>query len=99
MRGAGNALLSAEPSKLKDGVWTASAGNMGQALAWYARKLGVACMVVVPDDAPEVKVKAIERLGAQIVRVPFAEYQSIQREGGSPSMRGLLIHPFADKAV
>jgi threonine dehydratase len=99
VRGAGNALLSAEPSKLKNGVWTASAGNMGQALAWYAGKLGVACTVIVPDDAPEVKVKAIERLGAQIVKVPFAEYQFIQREGGHPGMRGLFIHPFADEAV
>ena len=99
VRGAGNALLVAEPSQLKDGVWTASAGNMGQALAWYAQKLGIACTVVVPDDAPDVKVKAIERLGAQTVKVSFAEYQSIQRESGHPDMRGVLIHPFADEAV
>jgi threonine dehydratase len=99
VRGAGNALLSAEPSELKDGVWTASAGNMGQALAWYAQRLGVACTVIVPDDAPEVKVEAIEQLNAEIVKVPFAEYQAIQCEGGHPDMRGLLIHPFADEAV
>lgn len=99
VRGAGNALLSAGPSQLKHGVWTASAGNMGQALAWYARRMDVACTVVVPDDAPEVKVKAIEQLGAQIIKVPFAEYQSIQREGGHPKMKGLHIHPFADEAV
>ena len=41
VRGAGNALLSADPSQLKNGVWTASAGNMGQALAWYACKLKI----------------------------------------------------------
>jgi threonine dehydratase len=99
VRGAGNALLLAKSSQLKDGVWTASAGNMGQALAWYARKLGVACTVVVPDDAPEVKVRAIEQLGAQIVTVPFVEYQAIQREGGYPGMKGMLVHPFADQAV
>lgn len=99
VRGAGNALLSAEPSQLKDGVWTVSAGNMGQALAWYARKLDIACTVVVPDDAPDVKVEAIRRLGADIVKVPFAEYQSIQKESGHSDMKGLLIHPFADEAV
>lgn len=99
VRGAGNALLSAEPSQLKHGVWTASAGNMGQSLAWYARRMGVACTVVVPDDAPDVKVKAIERLGAQIIKVPFTEYQSIQREGGHSGMKGLLVHPFADEAI
>ena len=99
VRGAGNALLSMESSQLRDGVWTASAGNMGQALAWYSRKLGVHCTVVVPDDAPEVKVHAIEQLGAKIVKAPFAEYQSIQREGRHPGMKGTLIHPFADEAV
>jgi len=99
VRGAGNALLAANPDQLKDGVWTASAGNMGQALAWYAKKLNVPCTVLVPDDAPEVKVQAIQRLGAEVVKVPFAEYQSVQKEGSHPAMKGLLIHPFADEAV
>jgi threonine dehydratase len=99
VRGAGNALLSANPEQLKDGVWTASAGNMGQALAWYAKKLNVPCTVLVPDDAPEVKVQAIQRLGADVVKVSFAEYQSVQKEGSHPAMKGLLIHPFADEAV
>jgi threonine dehydratase len=99
VRGAGNALLAADPSQLTDGVWTASAGNMGQALAWYARKLGIPCTVIVPDDAPQVKVKAIEQLGAQIVKVPFSDYQAIQREGASGEMKGRLVHPFADEAV
>lgn len=99
VRGAGNALLAMEPFHLKDGVWTASAGNMGQALAWYARRQGVPCKVVVPDDAPDVKVQAIERLGGKIIRIPFTNYQTIQREGDYPEMKGLLIHPFADEAV
>jgi threonine dehydratase len=99
VRGAGNALLSAAPSEIKNGVWTASAGNMGQALAWFARALGIACTVVVPDDAPEVKVGAIQRLGAKVAKVPFSNYQSIQRDGGHPDMKGRLIHPFADEAV
>jgi threonine dehydratase len=72
---------------------------MGQALAWYAKKLNVPCTVLVPDDAPEVKVQAIQRLGADVVKVPFAEYQSVQKEGSHPAMKGLLIHPFADEAV
>lgn len=99
VRGAGNALLSANPDQFKNGVWTASAGNMGQALAWYAKKLNIPCTVLVPDDAPEVKVQAIQRLGAEVVKVPFAEYQSVQKEGTHPAMKGLLIHPFANEAV
>ncbi|MFZ5859045.1 MAG: threonine ammonia-lyase [Chloroflexota bacterium] len=99
VRGAGNALLAANPAELQNGVWTASAGNMGQALAWYARKLNVPCTVLVPDDAPEVKVNAIRQLGADIVKVPFAEYQSVQREGAHPALKGMLVHPFASEAV
>ncbi len=99
VRGAGNTLLSANPEQLKDGVWTASAGNMGQALAWYAKKLNIPCTVLVPDDAPEVKVQAIQRLGADVVEVPFAEYQSVQKENSHPAIKGLLIHPFADESV
>ncbi|MFZ1041187.1 MAG: pyridoxal-phosphate dependent enzyme [Anaerolineales bacterium] len=99
VRGAGNALLSADPSQLKNGVWTASAGNMGQALAWYACKLKINCTVVVPDDAPDVKVEAIRKFNAKIIRVPFAEYQSIQKEGVYPALTSLLIHPFADESV
>ena len=72
---------------------------MGQALAWVARKLKIDCTVVVPDDAPEVKVEAIRRFDAGIIKVPFAEYQSIQKEGAYPALQGLLIHPFADEAV
>jgi threonine dehydratase len=99
VRGAGNALLSANPDECRNGVWTASAGNMGQALAWYAKKLNVHCSVLVPEDAPEVKVQAIRRLGAEIVKVSFVEYQSVQKEGAHPAMKGLLIHPFANEAV
>lgn len=99
LRGAANALLAAEREDLERGVWTASAGNMGQALAWCARELGLACRVIVPDDAPRVKVQAIERLGGEPVALPFAEYQAVQREGGRAGMAGLLVHPFADQAV
>ena len=99
VRGAGNALLSAKPAQLKNGVWTASAGNMGQALAWYAHKLGVDCTVIVPDDAPAVKIEAITRFGAQIIKLPFCTYQEIQKSNSFPGMKGLLIHPFANEAV
>jgi threonine dehydratase len=99
VRGAGNALLSTDPSVLQNGVWTASAGNMGQALAWYAQKLNLPCTVLVPNDAPDLKIQAIQSLGAEIVKVPFAEYQSIQKEGAYAAIKGVLIHPFADETV
>jgi threonine dehydratase len=99
VRGAGNALLSASPDSLKDDAWTASAGNMALALAWWAQRLGVRVTALVPDDAPEVKLAGVRRLGADIVKVPFAEYQQAQRAGRWEGGRGLLVHPFADPAV
>src|SRR5690348_9489919 len=56
IRGAANAMSPLSPDELQRGVWTASAGNMAQGVAWYARKLGVACTVVVPDTAPAAKL-------------------------------------------
>ncbi|MFZ5909177.1 MAG: threonine ammonia-lyase [Chloroflexota bacterium] len=99
VRGAGNALLSAGSSQLRDGVWTASAGNMGQALAWYAQKLGIPCTVVVPDNVSPLKKAKIEAFGAQTRVVPFAQYQEIQRQRAFDEMCGALIHPFADAAM
>lgn len=99
MRGAGNAMLAAERPELQGGVWTASAGNMALGVAWHARCLGVPCTVIVPDDAPAVKLAAIRRSGARIIPVPFAEYQGIQRTRRAEGVQGLLIHPFADPLV
>jgi len=99
VRGAGNALALLDGEKLAEGVWTASAGNMAQALAWHAQRLGIPCGVVVPEDAPPIKIAAINRLGARIVKTPFGDYQQIQRQHSFKAMSGTLIHPFSDAAV
>src|SRR5262245_16605512 len=70
IRGAANAMLLAEPDSLRHGVYTASAGNMAQGVAWVARRLGVRCRVVVPATAPRAKTDAVERLGGEVIRVP-----------------------------
>ena len=67
IRGAGNAMRLADPEQLAQGVWTASAGNMAQGVAWCARQLGYRCRVVVPDHAPQAKLDAMVRLGAEYV--------------------------------
>ncbi|HET9017100.1 MAG TPA: pyridoxal-phosphate dependent enzyme [Thermomicrobiaceae bacterium] len=99
LRGAGNAILQAPPAQVAEGVWTASAGNMAQGVAWWARRLGVACTVVVPETAPQTKVDAIQRLGGEVVKVPFEEWWHTMEVHGREGMRGLFIHPFADPAV
>src|SRR5213593_2953286 len=62
LRGAFNAIASMDDSELAAGVYTASAGNMAQGLAWAARMRGVHCTVVVPDNAPQTKLDGIRRL-------------------------------------
>jgi threonine dehydratase len=99
LRGAGNAMALLPRESLERGVYTASAGNMAQGVAWCARRFGVPCSVVVPEHAPEIKVRAIERLGATVVKVPFDTWWGIMTEHRHEGMAGTFIHPFSDPAV
>jgi threonine dehydratase len=99
VRGATNAMALADHVALRGGVYTASAGNMAQGVAWAASRLGIPCAVVVPDHAPRAKLDAVERLGARIVPVSFDRWLQVLAERGYPGMEGLFIHPFADRAV
>jgi len=99
LRGAGNAMLLAKKEQLQKGVWTASAGNWAQGVAWYAGQLGVECTVVVPEGAPETKTAAIERLGARVVFAPFDDWMQIFRSRSYEGMKGLFIDDFTDPAV
>lgn len=99
IRGAGNAMALAGEEALRAGVWTASAGNMAQGVAWNAARMGIPCSVVVPDHAPKAKLDALDRLGATVVEVPFEEWWQIivthEREG----QKGVFVHPVSDRAV
>lgn len=99
LRGAANAMLAAPRTALTDGVITASAGNMAQGVAWCARELGVRCRVVVPDHAPRTKTDAIERLGGEVHKVPFAAWWQTLVDHRHAGMEGFFVHPFADADV
>lgn len=99
VRGAVNAMRSVDRTQLATGVWTASAGNMAQAVAWCAREMGVSCTVVAPETTPKTKLVATEQLGAQIVPVPFLDWLDIYRTRKYDGMNGLFIHAFSDPAV
>lgn len=99
LRGAGNAMALLPRESLEQGVYTASAGNMAQGVAWCARRLGIPCSVVVPDHAPDIKLRAIERLGASVVKVPFETWWRVMTEHRHEGMRGTFIHAFSDRAV
>ncbi|MGH7638904.1 MAG: threonine ammonia-lyase [Gemmatimonadaceae bacterium] len=99
LRGALNRMRSLPAADLAGGAYTASAGNMAQGVAYAARLLGVPASVVVPDSAPAAKIEAIERLGATVLRVPYEEWWEAMRSRGRPGMRGVFVHPFADRDV
>ena len=99
LRGAGNAMRSMPPADLRDGVCTASAGNMAQGVAWCARAMGVPCRVIVPDRAPDAKVDAIKALGAEVIRVPFADWWKVMETHDTRGVPGAFIHPVENNDV
>lgn len=99
LRGAGNAMLRLPRQTLDKGVWTPSAGNMAQGVAWLARDLGIPCTVVAPESAAETKLRAASGLGAQIVRVPFDEWWRTLVEHRAAGIPATLVHPVSDPAV
>jgi threonine dehydratase len=99
LRGATNAIRQLSSDALARGVYTASAGNMAQGVAWGARELGVTCTVIMPDNAPRTKLDAVARLGAQIVKLPYDEWWQTLADHGRAGMSGTFIHPVADRAV
>lgn len=99
IRGAANAIARLSPAELERGVVTASAGNMAQGVALCARSLGIPCTVIVPETAPETKVKAIERLGGRIIKVSFADWWRAFAERAYPGVEGTFIHSFDDPHV
>ena len=99
IRGASNAMALATKEAIAHGVWTASAGNMAQGVAWNARRLGIPCTVVVPEGAPATKLAAVERMGGRIVAVPHDEWFDTFRTRKREGMQGLFVHAFSDDAV
>ena len=99
LRGAANRILRASEDELAQGVWTASSGNMAQAVAWCARELGIPCTVLIPEDGTQAKVTAVERLGAEVVRVSRDDFYAILSRRRHDGLRGLFVHPFSDPDV
>jgi threonine dehydratase len=96
IRGAYNAVRRLPPETLAHGVWTVSAGNAAQGVALAARKAGVPCSVMVMDTAPDAKLRAIDRLGATIVKATYDECWRTVEDHASDRMTGHFVHPFDD---
>jgi len=96
LRGAANAVGKLPENRRADGVWTISAGNAGQGVAYAARKAGVPCTVVTIDTAPETKVERMRVLGATLVKAPFDACWTALEQREFPGAKGTFVHPFDD---
>src|SRR5437867_6131135 len=96
LRGAANAVALLPDSQRKRGVWTISAGNAGQGVAYAARQAGVPCAVVVIETAPKSKLERMEALGAKLIPVPYDVAWQALEERSFPGAEGTFVHPFDD---
>src|SRR6266704_386047 len=97
LRGAANAVAMLRESERKRGVWTISAGNAGQGVAYAARQAGVPCAVVVIETAPESKIERMRALGATLIPVPYDLAWKALEERSYPGAEGTFVHPFDDQ--
>lgn len=97
LRGAANAVAMLSESERKRGVWTISAGNAGQGVAYAARQAGVPCTVVVIETAPESKIERMRALGAKLLPVPYDVAWNALEERSHPGAEGTFVHPFDDQ--
>ncbi len=97
-RGAVNAVLALDEEAAAKGVIAHSSGNHGAALAYAAGIRGIPCTVVMPDDAPPIKIEAVKGYGARIVfcsrdERPEACDRIVEEEGST------LVHPFERPSI
>jgi len=96
LRGAANSVALLSEEQRRRGVWTISAGNAGQGVAYAAREAGVPCAVVVVETAPKSKLERMKALGAKLIPVPYEVAWKALEERSFPGTDGTFIHPFDD---
>ena len=96
LRGAANAVAMLSESEHKRGVWTISAGNAGQGVAYAARQASVPCTVVVIETAPKSKLERMRELGAKLIPVPYDVAWKALEKRSFPGAEGTFVHPFDD---
>ena len=96
LRGAANAVAMLSEQQRNKGVWTVSAGNAGQGVAYAARQAGIPCSVVAIETAPVSKLDRMRALGAKLILVSYSDAWRIVNEREHPEIDGTFIHPFDD---
>jgi threonine dehydratase len=97
LRGAANAVAMLSEEERQRGVWTISAGNAGQGVAYAARQAGVPCSVVAIETAPVSKLERMRALGAKLILVPYDVAWNALEERSFPGAEGTFVHPFDDQ--
>jgi threonine dehydratase len=97
LRGAANAVAMLPEAERNRGVWTISAGNAGQGVAYAARKAGVPCTVVAIETAAVAKLDRMRALGAKLVTVPYEVAWRALDDRAFPGVEGTFVHPFDDQ--
>src|SRR6202165_6280051 len=93
LRGAANAVALLPESERERGVWTISAGNAGQGVAYAARQAGVPCSVVAIETAPKSKIERMKALGAKLVPVSYEVAWNALEERSFPGIEGTFVDP------
>jgi len=96
LRGAANAVAMLSEEERSRGVWTISAGNAGQGVAYAARQAGVPCAVVAIETAPKAKLERMRALGAKLFLVSYDVAWKTLDERAFPGVEGTFVHPFDD---
>ena len=94
IRGGANAVAKLSDQDRARGVWTISAGNAGQGVAYAAREFGVPCSVVAIETAPQTKLDRMRALGATIVPVSYEDAWVAAETHAFEGMEGTFVHPF-----
>src|SRR5215471_5322664 len=96
LRGAANAVAMLSEEERQRGVWTISAGNAGQGVAYAARQAGVPCSVVAIETAPVAKLERMKALGAKLILVSYDAAWKALDDHSFPGVEGTFVHPFDD---
>jgi threonine dehydratase len=94
IRGAANAVAKLSADEKARGVWTISAGNAGQGVAYAARAAGIPCSVVAIETAPQTKIDRMRALGATIIPVSYSEAWKAAEAHAFQGLDGTFVHPF-----
>src|SRR6476620_10916651 len=94
IRGGANAVAALSDAERARGVWTISAGNAGQGVAYAARAFGIPCTVVAIEIAPQTKLDRMRALGATIVPVSYEQAWVAAEAHAFEGMDGTFVHPF-----